>query len=80
MTGQGAAMFSPFMVKRGAKPNRLVEQSLHHGPVTGMLDPILLNEMRQMSEHGEDLAAAQQAAMQASWRLHALVARRVPKL
>jgi hypothetical protein len=58
----------------------MVEQSLHHGPVTGMLDPILLSEMRQMSEGGEDLAAAQRAAMQTSWQLHAILANKLPKL
>jgi hypothetical protein len=80
MTARHAALLIPGKVKRGTKPNRMVEQSLHHGPVTGMLDPILLGELRQISERGEELAAAQQIAMQTSWRLHAIVARRIPKV
>ncbi|HEX4112503.1 MAG TPA: hypothetical protein VH020_08200 [Stellaceae bacterium] len=58
----------------------MVERSLHHGPVTGMLDPILLSEMRQLSDGEDDLAAAQRTAMQTSWQLHAVIAHKLPKL
>lgn len=80
MTEQHTRAFIADMVNRGATPNRLVEQSLHHGPVIGMLDPILLGEIHELCEDDKDLIAAQQLAMQISFRLHALVAKRVPKL
>ena len=74
-------MWSPALVPRGITTNRIVEQSLHHGPVTGMMDSVLLDELRTVrTATVEELVTAQRAALQVSWRLHALVARRVPKL
>jgi hypothetical protein len=66
------------MVKRGEKPNRNVEESLHHSPVTGMLDGILLREIRTVCPGtNQDLAAAEQAALQMSWHLHAVLGRKL---
>jgi hypothetical protein len=62
------------------KPNRSIEASLHQGPVTGMLDSILLSEMRQICDDDEGLAEAQRAALEMSWWLHALVAQRVTRI
>jgi hypothetical protein len=62
------------MVNRGPKPNRDIEEMLHHGPITGMLDPILLDEMRYLRDGGNAaLDAAQRSALDMSWRLHDLV-------
>lgn len=62
----------------GRKPNRGVEEALHHGPVGGMIDEFLLSEIRLMPRaSGEDMAAAERKAMQMSWYLHAVVSRKV---
>jgi hypothetical protein len=73
------------MVRRGVKPNREVEEFLHHSPVAGMVDAVLLSEMRNLrikdrAELVEAQRAAQRTAMQMSWQLHALVARQVGRL
>jgi hypothetical protein len=65
------------MTRRRITPNRHREETLHHGPVTGMLDAVLVSELRMLIDDGEKRAAAQRVAMQVSWRLHALVARKV---
>jgi len=62
----------------GIKPNRSVEEILHHSPVDGMIDEFLLSEIRLMPEfRGEDFAQAERIALQISWHLHSLVSRRV---
>jgi len=62
----------------GIKPNRSVEEILHHSPVDGMIDEFLLSEIRRMPAfRGEDFARAERVALQISWRLHSLVSRRV---
>lgn len=80
MTPGAFAVFMPVMAKRRGMPNRSREEVLHHSPVTGMLDTILLSELRIIFDDGQKLDAAQRVAMQMSWRLHALVARKVDGL
>jgi len=85
MTSGAPPMSMATMVRRGTKPNRNVEESLHHSPVTGMIDAILLGEMRHLRNSGGRDAdgarrTAQQTAMQMSWQLHALIANKFPPL
>ena len=62
----------------GMKPNRSVEEILHHSPVDGMIDEFLLSEIRLMPEcRGEDFAQAERIALQMSWFLHAITSRTV---
>lgn len=62
----------------GMKPNRSVEEILHHSPVDGMIDEFLLSEIRLMPAfRGEDFARAERTALQMSWFLHALAGRKV---
>jgi hypothetical protein len=64
------------MVSRGSKPNRRVEEALHHRPVTGVVDSILLGEIRRNGNgQGDDVQAAHRTAMQTAWDLQRLVAR-----
>lgn len=66
------------MVNRGAKPNPRTERILHHGPVTGVVDTILLGEIRQIGNgSGDARTQAHRIASQMAWRLHTLAARRV---
>jgi hypothetical protein len=65
--------------RRPAKPNPTIEAILHRRPVDGMIDGILLNEMKQIAERKE-FAAAERVALQISWYLHAVVAQKVQKL
>lgn len=66
------------MVNRGAKPNRRTEQLLHHGPVTAVVDTIMLGEIRQIGNgDGRARTEAHRIASQMAWKLHTLVARRV---
>jgi hypothetical protein len=73
----GGYRFHAVMSKRRSKPNRNREEVLHHTPVTGMLDTTLLSELRIIFDDSEKLDRAQRIAMQVSWRLHAIVARKV---
>ncbi len=65
--------------RRPAKPNRTIEAVLHQRPVDGMIDGILLNEMKQIADRRE-FATAERVALQVSWYLHAIVAQNVQKL
>jgi hypothetical protein len=68
----------PNMVNGGARPNRRIEQLLHHGPVTGMVDKALIGEIRQLGDGSVGaLAAAHRTAMEVSLRLQAIVSREV---
>ena len=63
---------------RGAKPNRRIEELLHHGPVVSTVDKVLLGEIRQLGDGtGKTLAEAHRTAMHMSLRLQAIAARRV---
>ena len=81
MTGRARCCSFGGMVNKGAKPNRRTEQMLHHGPVTGVVDTILLSEIRQVG-NGDPAARteAQRVAMQMAWRLHTLAARRAQRI
>ena len=66
------------MVNRGAKPNRRIEELLHHGPIVGTVDKTLLSEIRQLGDGtGKTIAEAHRTAMNVSLRLQALVSRQV---
>jgi hypothetical protein len=68
------------MVNRGAKPNRRVEEALHHSPVTGVIDAILIGEIRRVGDgRGNEVAAAHRTAMEVSWQLQTIVARHAQK-
>lgn len=61
------------MVNGGAKPNRRIEELLHHGPVIGMVDKTLLGEIRQLGDGSVgSMTASHRAAMQVSLRLQAI--------
>jgi hypothetical protein len=80
MTCRGMASFNPDMVNRTPRPNRDAEEKLHHSPVTGMLDSVLLDEIRFLRDpSAAALDAAQRAALDMSWRLHDLVFQKAPR-
>jgi hypothetical protein len=61
------------MVNGGAKPNRRIEQLLHHGPVTAILDKTLIDEIRQLGDGtGKTVAEAHRTAMRMSLRLQTI--------
>ena len=79
MTGAYLGVLTPVMVNRGgAKPNRRIEELLHHGPVLAVVDKTLLTEIRGMGDGtGRAIAEAHRTAMQVSMKLQTLARRRV---
>lgn len=71
-------MLTRNMVNRGARPNKRTEQLLHHGPVTAVVDTIMLGEIRQIGNgDGYARTEAHRVASKMAWKLHTLAARRV---
>jgi hypothetical protein len=68
------------MPQRDEKPHPTFEAVLHQTPVTGMLDSILINELRQQCDTGADFARAQRIALRMSWHLHALIGQKVQRI
>lgn len=66
-------------MERHHKPDRNVEAVLHQRPVSGMIDGILLDEMKQITDRRE-FAAAERVALQVSWYLHAVLGPKVQKI
>ncbi len=79
MTDRVQMRFIPWMKRRGVKPNPNIETVLHRRPVAGMIDGILLNELRQITDLKE-FAAAERVALQVSWHLHAVIAQKIPRI
>jgi hypothetical protein len=67
------------MGQRGAKPNRRVEEALHHSPATSIVDAIILSEIRRMCSRGDEVAAAHRTAIQISAHLTAIARRGAEK-
>lgn len=68
------------MPPRDEKPHPTFEAILHQTPVTGMLDSILLSELRQQCDSEATFSRAQRLAMQISWQLHALLGQKVQRI
>jgi hypothetical protein len=68
------------MSRRDDKPHPTFEAVLHQTPVTGMLDSILLNELRQQCDSEATFGRAQRIALRMSWQLHALLAQNIPRI
>jgi hypothetical protein len=79
VTKQGVGRFIRNMRERGAKPNRRVEEALHHSPTTAIVDAIILSEIHRMCSRGAELAAAHRTAIQISSHLNAIARRGAQK-
>jgi len=78
MTAAYRGVLTPNMVNRGAKPNRRIEELLHHGPVMAVVDKTLLTEIRGMGDGtGRAIAEAHRTAMQVAMKLQTLARRKV---
>jgi hypothetical protein len=75
VTKKGVDRFILTMGEPGTKPNRRVEEALHHSPATAIVDAIILSEIRNMCRRGDELAAAHRTAIQISSQLHAIARR-----
>jgi hypothetical protein len=75
VTKKGVGRFIRSMRDSGAKPNRRVEEALHHSPATAIVDAIILSEIRHMCRRGDELAAAHRTAIKISSQLHAIARR-----
>lgn len=67
------------MKRRVVKPDSNIEAVLHRRPVAGMIDGILLNELRQITDP-KAFAAAERVALQVSWHLHAVLVQKIPRI
>jgi hypothetical protein len=68
------------MAQRDDKPHPTFEAVLHQTPVTGMLDSILINELRQQCDSEAGFTRAQRIALRMSWHLHALLGKKVQRI
>ena len=57
------------------KPDQTIETRLHHGPILGVIDNILLSEIRSLLR-GTDLTEAYKVALKISWQLQAVTKHR----